>query len=112
MKIKTVIDLLKGKEFNVPDREKDLTIGYVGDFLSFVMGKAPENCVWFTVMNNINVVAVATLAGVGLVVMCEGVTPDEVALNKAKEEGVAIICTDYDAYSAIRVISGLTPQAL
>ena len=69
---------------------------YVGDFLSRVMGKAPSRCVWLTVMTNVNVAGVATLADVSVVVLCEGVTPDERLVEKCAQESVSLILTDMD----------------
>ena len=37
---------------------------YAGDLLSWVMGRAESGNVWITIMSNINIVAVATLADV------------------------------------------------
>ncbi|MEG2454029.1 MAG: hypothetical protein RSB20_04105, partial [Clostridia bacterium] len=72
MKIDQLIKILKAKIVNVPSSlENELEGGYCGDFLSFVMSRAPASCVWFTVMTNLNVAAVASLASVGCVVICE-----------------------------------------
>ena len=46
--------------------------GYAGDLLSWVMGNAPAGCVWFTVMTNVNVIAVAHLADAACVIVTEG----------------------------------------
>ena len=58
-----------------PDAE--IKNGYCGDFLSNVISRAPDACAWLTVMNNVNVAAVATLVDCACVVLCEGVAPDE-----------------------------------
>lgn len=74
--------------------------GYCGDFLSFVMGKAPADAVWFTVMSNVNVAAVALLAEVGAVVVCEGVTPEPALVARCEKEGITLLKTAADIYSA------------
>lgn len=105
MTVNAIVKLLNAKAFNLADGDKEVTCGYAGDFLSFVMGKAPTDCVWFTVMSNINVCAVATLAEVSVVTLCEGVIPDEQLLNKCRQQGVNIIGTEYDIYNAVKEVA-------
>ena len=45
---------------------------YSCDLLSFVMGRAPADSAWATVMGNVNAMAVAVLADVACVVLAEG----------------------------------------
>lgn len=73
---------------------------YAGDFLSRVMGKAPSGCVWLTVMNNVNVAGVATLAEIGAVALCEGVVPDERLTEKCRDEKIPLLCTKLDVFGA------------
>ncbi|MDR2047556.1 MAG: hypothetical protein LBP79_06670 [Clostridiales bacterium] len=77
-----------------------IVTGYCGDFLSFAMGRAPSDSAWFTVMSNVNVAAVALLADVSVVVLCEDVKPDESLAARCKKEGLNIICTPFSAYEA------------
>ena len=77
---------------------------YVGDFLSRVMGRAPEGCAWITVMNNLNVAGVAVLAGVGAVVLCEDVAPLPELKDKLEKEGIALITTPFTAYECCKRI--------
>lgn len=100
MKLREIAEKLDAKVINA-DLDREVTGGYAGDFLSFVMGKAPEDAAWFTVMSNINVAAVALLAGVGAVVLCEGVHAEEGLINRVKNEGINLIETPLDIYSAI-----------
>ena len=44
------------------DPDRQVTGGYCGDLLSWVMGRAREGDAWMTVMGNVNAVAVAVLA--------------------------------------------------
>lgn len=101
-----VAKLIGADGINVPDGNREITTGYCGDFLSFVMCKAPSDSVWFTVMSNVNVCAVATLADVGMVVLCEGVKPDEQLVEKVKSQGVNLFVADLDAYTAVGKIQG------
>lgn len=73
--------------------------GYCGDLLSWVMSRAPENGVWLTIMSNVNVAAVLELSGAACVVLCEGVTPDEALLSRARAQGLALLGTDASAFA-------------
>ena len=44
------------------DLSREVTGGYTGDLLSWVMARLPADAVWFTVMGNVNAIAVAALA--------------------------------------------------
>lgn len=81
--------------------DKPVESFYAGDFLSRVMGKAPSKSCWLTVMNNVNVAGVAMLADVSLVLICEGVKPDERLVEKCKSEEISLLTTDLDVYNAI-----------
>ena len=54
---------------------------YCCDLLSMVMGRASENDAFLTVMGNVNTVAVAVLADVSCVILCEGIQLDEPTLG-------------------------------
>ena len=75
------------------DPERRVCCGYAGDLLSWVMGRAPVDCAWVTVMSNVNVVAVATLADVGCIVLAEGAELDEAAAEKARAVGINVYRT-------------------
>lgn len=53
----------------LPDGEREVGGAYAGDLLSWVMGRASTDDVFITIMTNINVVAVASLADVACVVL-------------------------------------------
>ncbi len=80
------------------DSDKDIGSFYCGDFLSRVMSKAPSNCGWLTIMNNINVAAVAVMADIWLVILCEGITPDQLLLDKCRQENIALISTAHPVF--------------
>ena len=74
----------------VGDGERTVTGVFTGDLPSWAMGRAKEGDIWFTVMGNLNTVAVASLSDVACVVLCEGISMDEPGLAKAKEQGINI----------------------
>lgn len=80
------------------DPERVITCGYAGDLLSWVMGRAPSDCAWVTVMSNVNVIAVASLADVGCIILAEGAEIDEEALEKARAVGINIFATSLPVF--------------
>ena len=45
----------------MPDGDREISGGYAGDLLSWVISRAKSGDVWVTIMSNINIVAVASL---------------------------------------------------
>ena len=78
---------------------------YVGDLLSWVMGKAGEGNVWITIMTNVNVVAVAMLREISAIVLAEGVEIEEEVVEAAKLRGVNVLRTQLTSYEAAKKIS-------
>ena len=88
----------------LPDASREIQGAYVGDLLSWVMGRASSDNAWITIMSNINVVAVATLADVGCVILAEGVTPDAELVKVAEAKGVNILTSPLSSYeTALRI---------
>ena len=78
----------------------ELTKVYCCGLLSFAMSRNPSGSVWVTVMGNVNTVAVAVLTEGGCIVVAEGAEIDETALEKATQQGVAILKTDMPVFEA------------
>ena len=76
----------------------EITGVYCCDLLSVVMGKATMGCAWVTVMANVNAVAVASLAEIGLVVFADGTKPEDVVLQKAEQNCINIVCSDKNVF--------------
>lgn len=68
---------------SVLEADREVKKVFCCDLLSVAMARAPEASVWVTVMGNVNVVAVATLADVACVVIAEGYSFDEAAIKAA-----------------------------
>lgn len=78
---------------------------YISDLLSWVMGHAKDdNTVLLTVLNSINVIAVAVLLDFSAVVFCEGVIPTQDVINKAIEEGIPLFTTDTSSSKLAKAI--------
>jgi len=65
--------------------------GYVCDLLSWVMSHGDEGTAWVTAQNHLNVVAVATMIDAACVILPEGITAAEDVLQKAADEGIAVL---------------------
>lgn len=87
--------------------ENEVTCGYCGDLLSWVMGRAKENSAWVTVMGNVNAVAVAVLADISCIVLAENSPLDEDAKVKADEHDIPILRTDIPQYELCVAIDRL-----
>ena len=63
------------------------------------MGGANAGDAWVTIMTNINVIAVASLADVACVILSESVTPDEEMINVAKAKGINLLGSDKTTFA-------------
>ena len=91
----------------LPEGEREAEGVYIGDLLSWVMGRAQSGNVWLTIMSNLNIVAVATLADVSCIILCEGVTLEESVRNTAEAKGVNILTTEAPAYETAKRLAEL-----
>lgn len=81
---------------------------YTCDLLSLAMTKNLSGCAWFTVIGNVNIIAVAVHTCASCVILCESVQPDEDALRKANEHNVSIFTTDLPVFDAALKLNALT----
>ena len=106
----TVKQLSEHNEFSVitmPQPEREIKNVYIGDLLSWVMGKAQEDDAWITIMNNVNVIAVASLSDTACVILSEGVDLAEDIKNTAEIKGINVLSTKKSSYRAAVILSGL-----
>lgn len=89
-----------GFEPLVPGEEREIEGIFTGDLLSWAMGRAKEGDAWFTVMGNVNAVAVACLAECACVVLCHGAVLDDTARQRAAENDVLVFATDLPEFEA------------
>ena len=99
MNITQAVEKLNLKTLVSGDMEREITDCYIGDLLSWVMGRAPEDSIWLTVMGNINSIAVATLADVSCIVLVENAALDEDAKKKAELHDVTILQSEENSYA-------------
>ena len=98
MKVCELADKLGLEALSLPCPDKEIEGAYAGDLLSWVMGRAGADEAWITIMSNINIVAVASLADVACIILAEGVVPDENVCSTALQKGINIYTSDKTAY--------------
>lgn len=98
MTVKEMADKLGFTAHALPDGEREITGVYIGDLLSWVMGRAGADEAWITIMSNRNIVAVATLADTACILLAEDVVPDEGVAQLAQDKGINLLTSPYSAY--------------
>ncbi len=84
----------------LPEPDREITGVYIGDLLSWVMGRADSGDAWLTIMSNLNILAVASLADVACIVVTENVELEESIVSSATEKGINILSFKESTYSA------------
>ena len=87
--------------------EREIGSGYCGDFLSNIISRAPDSCAWLTVMNNVNVAAVATLIDCACIILCEGVPPDEAFAARAEQLGLWVLGAAENVFEAAKKVAAI-----
>ena len=106
----TVLDLQTALSLTpvaLPEGDREVEGVYIGDLLSWVMGRAQSGNVWLTIMSNLNIAAVATLSDVSCILLCEGVTLEESVKNTAEAKGINVLTTQMTAYEAAKRMAEL-----
>ena len=91
----------------VPDGDREVTGCYTGDLLSWVMGRAKADDAWITIMSNVNIIAVASLADVACIILSEGVVLDADIIETAKQKEINILYSAKPSYETAVVVSEL-----
>lgn len=104
----TLNKLLKLEGFSpvvITDGEVEITGVYIGDLLSWVMGRANAGDAWITIMSNINILAVATLSDVACIILAEGVELSEDIKTAAESKGINVVSSQSSAYDIAVALS-------
>ncbi len=107
MTVGNIMQELNATPISLVDADREINGVYIGDLLSWVMGRANQDNAWITIMSNINVVAVATLVDTACVILAESVALDQATVDAAKAKGVNIISTELTAYDTAVKLSKL-----
>lgn len=90
-----------------PDETTVISGGYACDMLSLVVSRIQPGELWLTILNSINVVAVAALADCPCVLLTDSVEMDESVLRRAAEQSIVILQTPLTTFAACAEISRL-----
>jgi hypothetical protein len=83
------------------DADVDITRGYASDLLSDVLAHAPEGGVLITLQVHLNVIAVASHAGLRAVIFSCGRMPDDDILERAATEGLSLYGSEADTFELV-----------
>jgi len=101
--LQTILDGIKLTVLTDPVdySEIEITSGYASDLLSCVMTGAKADCIWVTLIANINIVAVASLLEIPAIIITENAQPDAVTIARANQEGIVLLSTPAGNYQAV-----------
>ena len=106
MTVNELCVLLDAERLNVDDGDREITGGYVGDLLSWVMSRAQSGDCWITIMTNMNVVAVAQLTDVACVVIAEDAELSDDVIARAAAQGINLLRSKYNAWEICGKLAG------
>lgn len=111
MQLVELVPLLKAQVLALGQQDRSLSCGYVCDLLSWVMARGQKDMAWVTVQTHLNVVAVASLHEMACIILPDGIVMEEPVLDKAREEGIAVLSSPLSAYAICSTLgqAGLPP---
>jgi len=83
------------------DRDSDVTRGYASDLLSDVLAHAPEGGILVTLQVHLNVIAVASHAGLRAVIFSCGRRPEDDVITRAADEGLTLLASKADTFELV-----------
>lgn len=100
MHLAEVVSALELQVLTGPDRlDREVTGGCVSDLLSYTMAHARQGYLWVTIQVHPNIVGVAELLDLAAVIVAGGQQPEKATLDKAREQGVAILVSAETAFT-------------
>lgn len=84
---------------------------YVGDLLSRAMSRVGAGNIWITIMNNVNVIAVASLTEAACVILAEGAQMNSEVLSSAADRDVCVLSSELTAYELCCGLSRLADES-
>jgi len=101
MKLRKIVDDLNLVVLSGEDLlDHAVSGGYISDMLSDVLAHGAPECLWVTRQAHQNVLAVASLLGLGAVVMVNCPVP-EALIEKAREENLVLLKSDQMAFELV-----------
>lgn len=100
MKVKDLAEKLNYECLVAEGNEEEILDAYTSDLLSDVMGNSPEDSVLITIQAHKNTVAVASLANINVLLICNNRPAPEDMLKSAEEEGISVYRTKDNQFTA------------
>ena len=91
----------EGGEIAAAAADGEITRGYASDLLSDVLANAPTGGVLVTLQVHLNVIAVASHAGLRAVIFSCGRLPEDDVITRAAEEGLALYGSKADTFELV-----------
>ncbi len=91
----------------LPDGSRVIDGVYIGDLLSWVMGRCQMDNAWVTIMSNNNVIAVASLSDASCVILAEGVELSPGLIELAEDKDINVLSSPKSAYEIAVALSEL-----
>lgn len=91
----------------MPEPNREIKGCYIGDLLSWVMGRAEEDDAWITIMSNANTVAVASLTQVACVILAEGVELESGIVKTAEQNGINVLKSELSSFKTALLLKDL-----
>ena len=107
MKVNELQQFLNLESLNEADMNREITGGYAGDLLSWVMGRAQSGNVWVTIMTNQNILAVASLADVSCIIIAENSEIAPSLVESAREQEITLFRSPETTFSLCTEIGNL-----
>ena len=104
-----ISELLEKTDFALVSQLHDQEIegAYVGDLLSFVMGKGGQGNAWVTIQAHKNILAVASLREFSCIIIADDVAINDTFIQDANEEGINVLKSKLPAYETCKVLIDL-----
>lgn len=107
MTVQELAHMMDLTTYVLPRPTIEVSGGYVGDLLSWVMGRAQTGNAWLTIMSNQNVAAVALMTEASCVILTEGASPDETLQQRALQQKINLLGTQLTTFDAAAVLKQL-----
>lgn len=100
MKLQEIIKAINAVNLTqkIDPENVEIKDGYSSDLLSDVMGNALEDQIWITIIRHLNVLAVASLAGINAIVYPKDIKPSEAVVNKAEQENICLLSSPMQTF--------------
>ena len=107
MTVRDAITRLGLEALALPDGDREIKGGYAGDLLSWVMTRLQSDEAWVTIMNNVNVIAVASLSDAACVILSENAEVEDAVIDRARERGVNLLRSERSTYETCVLLGEL-----